>query len=94
MSWKAGDVAIFVNPKHDFISLEPYVGTEVIVTNVMPRPSCEQTVRIPGSNNGTKWVDIWSVMNFNLIKPYDGHDKCSWSECIWEPDLIGVTEQI
>ncbi len=57
-------------------------------------------VKFLGATYGQDAVDYWEVddecfvREVCLRKPYDGHDKCSWESCIWEPDLVGVDERV
>ena len=89
MSWKAGDVAIIdvADSRKDLANLQ---GQKV------------RLVKFLGPMEPYPHKDYWALegacfaREACLRKPYDGHDKCSWEDCIWEPDLVGikVTERV
>ncbi len=85
MSWKAGDMALIEGCK-----THPYWNGKIVT--VLSFPYEEMSTRFGSMQT---YVDIDAVEGANaniciLRKPYDGHDKCSWSDVVWEPDCIGV----
>jgi len=100
MNWKAGDAAIIADSAiaaQD--TAKKYIGCHCTLI--------EFEGSVVGGEHGKNFSAtrcwraesdgqiIWADESV-LRKPYDGHDKCSWQDCVWEPDLIGVpvTERV
>jgi hypothetical protein len=82
MIWKPGDVAIIDGCRND-----PSVnGTTVTVTSheyLFKRDNGTEgpCVDISGATRPQAFTSI-------LRKPYDGHEPCEWSDCIWQPSEV------
>ena len=43
-------------------------------------------VDLPCTNNQFHELCVYRASN--LRKPYDGHEPCSWEDCIWQPKIL------
>ena len=95
MNWKPGDLAIIDENANSDVASRCFLGSTVTLIKFVGL----------APDNGA-YTDMWEISSDKpngtfasesiLRKPYDGHESCSWEDCIWKPDLVGVpvTERI
>ena len=93
MNWKPGDLALIecssslkdtLNIHGKTVTLIKYIGNGTVIGEVKMTASDLWHIDC-GQGNQTYGRES------TFRKPYDGHDKCSWEDCIWEPDRTGIS---
>ena len=89
--WKSGDVAIIASGGIKWLGQNHDNETCTLIEFIGEHSS---------SSDGWVIHDAWKVNGENITfwvnekflrKPYDGHELCSWEDCVFQPKELVVT---
>ncbi len=65
--------------------LRPKIGN--VNSGSCPAGTPVHQIDLPPTHSGCSWTCA-TPQNMKLI--YDGHEPCSWEDCVWQPDICTV----
>ena len=87
MNWHEGDMAILVHFEGDVVpsTEERFFGEECEIICPAFLDRHDWIIRVCG--------ELRATSERHLRKPYDGHEKCEWKDCIFQPKVLELVER-